>query len=125
MFEQAFMQVGQISVRIAVGSYALVDLENVNSGPRYIFVRQGSQHDPRGMAPLTAMMNRPRAATASRASWAMMAAAFPRQLEGRQPRQTSFQNLQFILAVGLRPHFSGFSKCPPNWKRIAESSLLA
>src|SRR5271169_2099912 len=50
MFEQTFMQVSQISIGIASGSHALVDLENVNAGPRYVFARQGAQHDPRSMA---------------------------------------------------------------------------
>src|SRR5271169_1405800 len=50
MFEQTFMQVSQISIGIAGGSHPLVDLENVNTGPRYVFVRQGAQHDPRSMA---------------------------------------------------------------------------
>ncbi len=76
MLQQAGAQVRQVAVGIARGRNALVDLKDMNVGPGHIFVGQLAQHDPRGLPPLTAMMKRPRAATAARASAAMMAAAF-------------------------------------------------
>ena len=44
------MQVSEIPVGVSIGSHALIDLENVHAGPRYVFVRQCSQHDPWSVA---------------------------------------------------------------------------
>ena len=46
MFEQTFAQVGEISIRIAVGSHALIHLKNMHARPGNIFARQRAQHDP-------------------------------------------------------------------------------
>src|SRR4029453_16378557 len=46
MLEQAFTQMGEVSVRISRRRDALVNLHHMHSFPRHLFVRQGTQHLP-------------------------------------------------------------------------------
>src|SRR5262245_60607165 len=50
MLEQAFTQMGEVSVRVSRRGYALVYLHHVYNFPRHLFVCQGAEHLPRGMA---------------------------------------------------------------------------
>ena len=44
------MQVGQVSVGISLGSDALIDLEDMDLGPRHLFRCKIPQHGPRSLA---------------------------------------------------------------------------
>ena len=68
--------------------------------------------------PLTAKLKRPRAAAAARASAAMNCAA-RRAADAESGRTTTFK----VPPLRRQPP-DDFSTCPPNWKRIAESSLF-
>ena len=75
MIEQAFAQMREVPIRIGRRRDPLVHLNDMHVLPRELLVRQCAQHQPGVRPPLTAMMKRPRAATAARASAAMIAAA--------------------------------------------------
>src|SRR5262245_32866780 len=65
MLKQAFAQVGEVSVRMSGRSHTLVDLIYMHTGPRDVFLRQRSQHDPRSV---TATDSQSKAATGSNRS---------------------------------------------------------
>ena len=50
MLQQAFAQVGQISIRVSRGSHALVHLDQMDALSREVFARQGTQHEPGSVA---------------------------------------------------------------------------
>ena len=47
MGEQTFTQMSEITIRVTGGSDALIDLNDVNLGPRDIFVGKRAEHLPR------------------------------------------------------------------------------
>jgi hypothetical protein len=46
MIQQAFTQMSEISMGVASGRYALVNLNDVNSVPGHLLIGKRAQHDP-------------------------------------------------------------------------------
>jgi len=71
VIQQAGAQVGEVSLRVPFGRYALVHLNHVDPFPRNPLIGKSPQHSPGAASPLTATMKRPRTVAASRAFSAM------------------------------------------------------
>ena len=106
--QQAFAQVGEISVRVSSGGDALVDLYQMHRFPRDFFTGEGPQHKP-GRVPAADAKNES-AARGHRLSSV-----------GRDDRCRLVGD---CVGIGKDFNYHGrFSTCPPNWKRMADSSL--
>ena len=111
MFQQALAQVREVAVGITGGGDTLVHLDHVHTCPRHVFVCERAEHLPRGLAAAD-RHHEPPARDHGRP---------------RLGRDDPGGLLRRSLGVGEDAelhHFAGFSWCPPNWKRMADSTLF-
>jgi hypothetical protein len=106
--QQAFAQVGEISVRVSRGGDSLVHLDEMHLFPQHFFTGEVPQHEP-GRVPAAHGKDKPAAR------------------DHRVPGFSGDARSRLVgdgIGIDKDFDFHGcFSTCPPNWKRMADSSL--
>ena len=107
--EQVLAQHGEIAIGMSQRGNALVDLDHVRALPRHLFARERAEHLPRSPTP------------ADGQDEAGAGANGCSSVSGNDRGCRLGDGIG--IAKNVYSHPTGFSTCPPNSNRIADSSL--